>query len=92
MQRGMAEFGIVTWMIIAGIALWCVAVSMGAIAKRLDDAVRLHNLRASALALHRRARRQALGLDGWDVDVLEEDARADEPEATSEAVELRRAA
>ncbi len=73
MEESAAAFGIV----LVGLSVWTVLGAFTAIAKRLDDQVCLHNLRVEALALHRTVRRKALGLDGWDVDII-----ADTPDTT----------
>lgn len=79
MNEGMLLY----WVVIGWISLWAVAVALGAITKRLDDAVRMHILHVDANTLHHAARQRAMGDDGWDVDVVDDgadvDILADEP-------------
>lgn len=69
---GMDEAAVAFWLLMFALAGWTVLGALSAVAKRLDDQVCLHNLRVEALALHRAVRRRALGLDGWDVDIIDE--------------------
>lgn len=91
MEESVAAFGIV----LVGLAGWTVLGAFSAIAKRLDDQVCLHNLRVEALALHRAVRRQALGLDGWDVDIIDEEPGSPDyidDQSESEPLPARKAA
>lgn len=67
------------------VALWSVAGAVGAMAQRLDDQVRLHQLKLNVIQLHERYKDAALfqPVDAVDVDILplSDDPFADAPEA-----------
>ena len=71
------------------VALWAVAGSIGTLAQRLDDQVRLHQLKLNVIQLHERFKDAALfqPLDEIDVDILPMPAGA-APPIESEPIEL----
>ncbi len=85
----MDESVVAFWFVLLGLAAWTVLGALSAVAKRLDDQVCMHNLRIEALALHRTVRRKALGLDGWDVDIIDEEPQTAEIIGESTVNELQ---